>query len=301
MSCSKVGNDAVHVPVMVEEVLRFLEPKPGGLYIDATVGLAGHAERILERSQPSGRLIGIDRDDDVLRMARSRLKTYGDRAVLVHADFDRIAEVVEDHGGERADGILADLGVSSLQLDQGDRGFSFNRDGPLDMRMDRSRGVSATEFLAQVDEGELADIIYRYGEERFARRIARKICQARTTRSIETTSDLAQLVVDAVPRGRGKIHPATRTFQAIRIYVNDEMGMLERFLGVAPKLLERGGVLVVISYHSLEDRLVKRAFREGAASGWKNLTRKVVTPADEEIEKNARARSAKLRALQLPY
>ncbi len=283
---------------MIQEVMSWLTPKSGGTYIDATLGAGGHAAAVLEESSPDGVLFGMDRDEDALAIARDRLAKFGSRATFLHAAFDRIAEMMREQGVARVDGILADLGVSSMQLDRHERGFSFMSDGPLDMRMDRSRGISAAEYIADVGEKDLADALYYYGEERNSRRIARRICEARRGSAIETTAELAALVARANPRRGGNIHPATRTFQALRIVVNDELGMLERFLEQAPDLLHEGGRLVILSYHSLEDRLVKRAFRERARTMGRVLTKKVVVPTREEIQRNPRARSAKLRAFE---
>lgn len=290
--------EARHVPVMLEEVCSFMQPESGKTYIDATLGLGGHAEALLERSAPAGRLFGIDRDKNALALARERLGRFGDRAVLAHGNFGDVASIARDHGFDEVSGILADLGVSSIQLDKGERGFSFMRDGPLDMRMDESRGESAADFIARIGEAELADVIYRFGEERFSRRIAKSIVMARKKRRIETTAELAEIVARSVPGRRGRIHPATRTFQALRIAVNDELGQLERFLEQAMELLGEDGRLVVISYHSLEDRPVKNAFRSAAAVVGKVVTKKIVTPSREEQRNNPRARSAKLRAFE---
>lgn len=291
-------SEAEHVPVMLEEVCSFMQPETGMAYIDATLGLGGHAEAILERSAPDGRLFGIDRDEKALAVARARLKRFGGRAELAHADFDEVASVSREHGFEGVHGILADLGVSSMQLNQSGRGFSFMRDGPLDMRMDESRAESAAELIARIDETELANLIYRFGEERFSRRIAKGIVEARRRRSIDTTSELAKIVAESIPGRRGRIHPATRTFQALRIAVNDELGQLERFLEQSIGLLREGGRLVIISYHSLEDRMVKNAFRNAAKAMGRVITKKVVKPQLEEELNNPRARSAKLRAFE---
>jgi 16S rRNA (cytosine1402-N4)-methyltransferase len=287
-----------HIPVMVSEVVHWLAPESNGTYVDVTLGGGGHAEEILRRSSPGGTLIGMDRDGEIVMKARAALAEFGERARFIRSTFDRVEDAVRECGLDAVDGILADLGVSSLQLDEGDRGFSFMKEGPLDMRMDRSVGESAAEFVSRADEAELADVIYRYGEERFSRRIARAICKARKERPVDTTGALADIVSRAVPSKRGRIHPATRTFQALRIAVNDEIGMLDRFLESAFGLLKPGGRLVVISYHSLEDRLVKNAFRERARAEGKVLTKKVIVPRDEEVEKNPRSRSAKLRAYE---
>lgn len=287
-----------HIPVMLEEVCSFMQLRPGGMYIDATLGLGGHAEAILNHSAPNGKLFGIDRDENALAKARKRLEHFGDRFACVHGTFDDVAEAARAHGFDNVDGILADLGVSSMQIDQGARGFSFMREGPLDMRMDTSQGESAADFIARVDEEELANVIYRYGEERFSRRIAKRIVEARRARAIATTGEFADIVEQAVPGRRGRIHPATRTFQALRIAVNDELGQLERFLGQVMGLLGEKGRLIVISYHSLEDRMVKNAFRSSAKQLGTVITKKVVTSSRDEELANPRARSAKLRVFE---
>jgi 16S rRNA (cytosine1402-N4)-methyltransferase len=293
-----MNSGTFHSPVLLSEVLVWLEPRPGGSFIDATVGGGGHAEALLESASPGGMLLGMDRDEEALSAAGERLERFGSRVVIVHACFDEIDSVARDRGFVNVDGILVDLGVSSHQLDIPERGFSFMREGPLDMRMDMSRGDTAAEVLAQATETELADLIFEYGEERHARRIAKHLCRVRSSKPIVTTTQLAEAVATAVPGKRGRIHPATRTFQALRIAVNDEMGMLSRFLRDAPALLKEGGRLAVISYHSLEDRAVKRAFRELARQAGKVLTKKVIVSDRNEVEKNPRARSAKLRVYE---
>ena len=293
-----MAHDAQHVPVMLEEVCSYMQLATGKTYIDATLGLGGHAEALLERSAPAGKLFGIDRDENALALARERLDRFGDRVVFAHGNFDEVANIARDHGLGEVDGILADLGVSSMQLDKSERGFSFMREGPLDMRMDESRGESAADFIARIGETELADVIYQFGEERFSRRIAKNIVAERKKRRIETTGELAEIVARSVPGRRGRIHPATRTFQALRIAVNDELGQLERFLEQAIGLLNKGGRLVVISYHSLEDRPVKNTFRSTAVDLGTVITKKVVMPSREEQMSNPRARSAKLRVFE---
>jgi 16S rRNA (cytosine1402-N4)-methyltransferase len=281
---------------MVDEVDAHLEPSRGGVFVDCTIGLGGHTRRMLDAG--ATRVIGIDRDPDALAYAREALRAYGDRVSLVHSDYRNLVEVLDACGIDVVDGVLADLGVSSMQLDSPDRGFSFRRDEPLDMRMDRSSGATAAEMLAAVDERTLADVIYEFGEERHARRVARAIVEAGRTRRIETTGRLAEIVRRAVPRkGYSRIDPATRTFQAIRIWVNRELDGLDGFLTQAAGRLAPGGRLVVITFHSLEDRVVKHTLRALQASGAITIrTKRPLVPTEAEIERNPRARSAKLRA-----
>ena len=283
---------------MVAEVLEHLAPARGGIFVDCTVGAGGHARAILEAG--ATRLIGLDRDSDALKHAASALEPFAPRVELVHADYRRLGEVLDARGVASVDGLLADLGVSSMQLDAPGRGFSFRRDEPLDMRMDRTSGPSAAEAIREADERTLADVIYEFGEERYARRIARAIADARG--GIQTTGELAELVRRAVPRrGPARIDPATRTFQAIRIWVNRELEGLDRFLESAASRLRAGGRLAVISFHSLEDRIVKHTFRALAAGDravLKVLTKKPIVPDDDEVRRNPRARSAKLRAAE---
>ncbi len=287
---------ASHTPVLAEEALRWLNVEPGGTYVDATVGLGGHAVEIAARLT-SGRLIGLDRDAGALEIARQRLEPYQERVVLVQADFSRIDEVVREMNLPLLNGILADLGVSSLQLDTAERGFSFRFLGPLDMRMDSRTAATAADIVNETAEGELADLLYRLGEERDSRRIARAIVRARPIRS---TEHLATVVAGArTSRGRQKLHPATKTFLALRIAVNRELEELGQFLDRAPATLAPGGRWVVLSYHSLEDRMVKQEFRRWSGQGVVEvLTRKVVRPTEQEIAANPRARSAKLRAAE---
>lgn len=289
----------IHRPVLLKEAVDLLVTKDDGLYVDGTLGAGGHAAEILRRLGPKGRLIGIDRDSEILEKARERLG--GDaRAVLHHGTFDEWLGN-EGKGGLKADGLFLDLGVSSLQFDEGGRGFSFAKDGPLDMRMDASAGETAAEYLERVPEKELETVLKAFGEERFARRIAREVIHVRRQETIETTSRLAAIVARAVPRGAWpkRIHPATRTFQALRIAVNCELERLERVLKTAPSFLKPGGRMAVISYHSLEDRRVKVAFAEGERMGvWKKLTKKPVVPSEDEVRENPRSRSAKLRAAE---
>ena len=290
-----------HVPVMTAEVLQHLRPEHGGLFVDCTVGLGGHARALLERG--AARIIGLDRDEDALAQARGTLAPWADRVELVHADYRAIADVLDARRIDRIDGALADLGVSSLQFEAPGRGFSFQRDEPLDMRMDRSSGETAADLVARSTERELADAIFEYGEERFSRRIARAIVAARRESPIATTGRLASIVRRVIPRrGPARIDPATRTFQALRIWVNRELEGLDRFLEDAVRRLRAGARLVVITFHSLEDRIVKHTFRalEHAAdeARVRILTKKPVVPADAEVDRNPRARSAKRRAAE---
>jgi 16S rRNA (cytosine1402-N4)-methyltransferase len=272
----------VHVPVLVDEVRTLLEPQRGGVFVDCTVGLGGHARMLLEGG--ASRLVGIDRDTDALAVATSALEPWADRVTLVHANYRELADVLDRLGLKTVSGVLADFGVSSMQLDAEGRGFSFKRDEPLDMRMDRTRGETAAEMLERVDEGELADIIYRFGEERRSRQVAYGIVIVR--RGVRA-------------RGWQRIDPATRTFQALRIWVNGELDGLESFIGMAASRLEAGGRLALISFHSLEDRIAKHTLRDlarGEEGIVKVLTKHPVTASEAEAAANPRARSAKLRA-----
>jgi 16S rRNA (cytosine1402-N4)-methyltransferase len=288
-----------HEPVMVAETVALLAPSRGGLFVDCTVGLGGHTSALLEAG--ASRVLGLDRDPDALRIARARLDAFGDRVELVHADYRDLGRVLDEHQIAGMDGALADLGVSSMQLDADGRGFSFRRDEPLDMRMDRSQGPTAADLLRDVGEEDLANVIFQHGEERFSRRIARAIVQARASGAITTTGQLAQLVRRAVPkRGYQRIDPATRTFQAIRIWVNRELEHLDTFLAAASERLRVGARLAVITFHSLEDRIVKHTFRalaQGRAA-LRILTRRPLVPGEAELDRNPRARSAKLRAIE---
>ena len=296
-----------HVPVMAREVVELLRPDRGGLYVDCTVGLGGHSQALLESG--ASRVLGLDRDREALSAARTSLERWGDRVELVHADYRDLPRVLDERSIERVDGALADLGVSSIQLDAEGRGFSFRRDEPLDMRRDRSRGPTAAELLRDVDERALADIIFEFGEERFSRRIARAVVEARQHDDVRTTGQLAQIVRRAVPRkGYQRIDPATRTFQALRIWVNRELDGLDAFLSSAAEVLRAGARLAVISFHSLEDRIVKHVFRalEPSRSAGSNrspsalriVTKRPIVPSEAEVEANPRARSAKLRAIE---
>ena len=288
-----------HVPVMTAEVLQHLRPEQGGLFVDCTIGLGGHSRALLEAG--ATRVIGVDRDLDALAQARETLAPWRDRIELVHADYRTLADVLDSRHIATVDGALADLGVSSLQFDAPGRGFSFQRDEPLDMRMDRSAGETAADLVARSTERELADAIFQYGEERFSRRIARAIVDARRETPVATTGRLASIVRRAIPRrGPARIDPATRTFQALRIWVNRELDGHDRFLETAAARLRAGARLVVITFHSLEDRIVKHTLRrlEQRSAGVKVLTKKPLVPRGEEVERNPRARSAKLRAAE---
>ena len=287
-----------HVPVLLDEVRSLLLPERGGTFVDCTVGLGGHARMLLEGG--AARLIGIDRDTDALAIARAALAEFGDRVTLVHADYRSLADVLDGQGETAVSGVLADLGVSSMQLDGEGRGFSFKRDEPLDMRMDRTQGETAAELLDRIDETELADLIYRFGEERRSRQVARAVVTARAQSPITTTGRLAEIVRRGVAaRGWQRIDPATRTFQALRIRVNGELDGLESFIGTSAARLQPGGRLAVIAFHSLEDRVVKHTLRElarGDEAAIKVLTKHPVIAADAEAAVNPRARSAKVRA-----
>jgi 16S rRNA (cytosine1402-N4)-methyltransferase len=283
---------------MVAEVLEHLAPSRGGVFVDCTVGLGGHARALVEAG--ASRVIGLDRDQQALEHARQTLRDAGAAAEVVHADYRRFEDVLDARGIGPVDGLLADLGVSSLQLDAPGRGFSFRRDEPLDMRMDTSSGAGAAELLASVDEKTLADVIYELGEERHSRRVARAIVEARKTRRIETTGQLADLVRRAVPhKGYTRIDPATRTFQAIRIWVNRELDGLDGFLIRAAARLAPQGRLVTLTFHSLEDRIVKHTLRSLQTAGTLTIrTKRPTVPSEAEIDRNPRARSAKLRAAE---
>jgi 16S rRNA (cytosine1402-N4)-methyltransferase len=313
---------ARHLPVMADRCVELLRPRPDGVYLDATMGLGGHAERILEASAPGGRVIGLDRDPAALALARERLAWAGERLVTVAASFADLAQVAADLGLERVDGVLYDLGVSSLQLDQPERGFSYRVDAPLDMRMDTTGGITAAEVLATYPRAELTRVFRVYGEERFASRIARFVDDARRRAPVRTTGELVDLVKAAIPAAARRTgpHPARRVFQALRIEVNGELSALADSLPQAIDLLSPGGRVVVLSYHSLEDRIVKRTF-VAAATGREEtfpvlappvpaggrapiaprvaiLTRRPETPGPDEVAANPRAESAKLRAAE---
>jgi 16S rRNA (cytosine1402-N4)-methyltransferase len=283
-----------HEPVMAVEVARWLAPRAGGIYCDATVGGGGHAARILGIAET--RLVGIDRDPAALDAARARLASFGDRVTLVHGDFSEAPAILRALGAEPIDGFVLDLGVSSPQLDQPARGFSFRAAGPLDMRMDPTRGETAADLLRRVSRHELEQILRDYGEERFAGRVARAIKEAAGDNLLHSTTDLAAIVAHAVPTRERKKDPATRTFQALRIAVNRELDEIERFLSGFAEVLAPGGRVVIITFHSLEDRIVKHRLR--ALGSVQVLTKKPLVPADAEIARNPRARSAKLRVAE---
>jgi len=291
-----------HVPVLSQDVIRYLDVREGGTYLDCTIGLAGHASQIARLLGPSGQLIGFDRDPKALELAGQRLQVLaeelGDRmpkVKLIGEAFSKAAEHVEPAS---LDGLLADFGVSSMQIDEPERGFSFQTDGPLDMRQDTRQGVTAAQVVNEMDESDLANLIYEYGEERRSRRIARAIVRARP---VTTTGQLARIVAGSAPAMKSeRIHPATRTFQALRIYVNKELDEIRQLLEAAPTLLKPSGHLVVISFHSLEDRIAKDVLREQAAKGiWEVLTRKPAVADEAETDRNPRSRSAKLRAAEM--
>ncbi len=289
---------ATHVPVLLDEVRTLLQPERGGIFVDCTVGLGGHSRMLLESG--ATRLIAIDRDTDAIAIAKVELDAFADRVTFVHADYREVADVLAAQGVSEIAGLLADFGVSSMQLDADGRGFSFRRDEPLDMRMDRSQGETAAELIDRVDETELADVIYRFGEERRSRQVARAIVMARQQSPIATTGRLAEVVRRGVAaRGWQRIDPATRTFQALRIWVNRELDDLDSFIGRAASRLQADGRLALISFHSLEDRVVKHTLRDlarGDDAAIKVLTKHPVVAGDAEAAVNPRARSAKLRA-----
>lgn len=305
-----------HEPVMVNEVLEYLQPQSGQVFVDCTVGGGGHALEIVKRILPDGKLLGIDRDEDALKAAAERLSEYSDNVILEKGNFSEIETIAWKAGVDSANGVLMDLGVSSYQLDVAERGFSFREDAELDMRMDRTQPVTAKEIVNSFSERRLAEIIRDYGEERWAKRIAKFIVERRSHRPIRTTTDLVDIIKAAVPEGarEERIHPATRTFQALRIAVNRELEALQTGLDAAVNLLVPTGRLVVLSYHSLEDRIVKESFTRqagrctcppglpicacGARKNVRILTRRPVLPTDEEVRVNPRARSAKLRAAE---
>jgi 16S rRNA (cytosine1402-N4)-methyltransferase len=302
---------------MLEEVIGFLEPSPGNIYLDGTLGTGGHAEAILARSAPTGRVVGIDADAESIEIARERLAPYGDRILLVHGRYERAKDILSEQGFSAVHGVLLDLGISRVQLEMPERGFSFSREGPLDMRMDRTCGTPAGKFLERLPEDEMALLFRTYGEERWARRIAKAIAGRRKEKGgISTTGELVETVLRALPRQtrRARIHPATRVFLALRIAVNRELESLENFLADLPGILHKGGRCCVLSFHSLEDRIVKQQFRrlekglprsggsEGDCSNeeplFRQVRRKILRPQRDEIVRNPLARSAKLRVAE---
>ncbi len=298
--------DVKHIPVMLNEAIELLSPQEGGTYVDCTLGGGGHAKEILELIGPTGRLIGLDKDETALNRSKEYLAAFAHQVTLVHSDFRHVADLLKDLGIHEVDGILFDLGVSSFQVSKPERGFSYMEDAELDMRMDQRARVSAADLVNNLPEKELADIIFRYGEERWSRRIASFIVDRRKKSAITTTSQLVDIIKAAIParaRRRGP-HPARRTFMALRIAVNDELAAVEEGLKTGVSLLNEGGRIVVISFHSLEDRIAKFTFREYASQPervLRILTKKPLVPGDEEVEDNPRARSAKLRAAEKCY
>jgi len=288
-----------HNPVLTREVISFLNPAPGQIIVDATIGGAGHSAEILQRIIPGGMLIGIDRDEETLRLASERLKPFEGSFKLVNKNFKYLKEVLKDIGVEKVNGIIFDLGISSIQMEAWQRGFSIKNDGPLDMRMDRNQALTAKDLVNRLSEMELSDTIRELGEERFHRRIAGRIVEERKKKEISTTAELTDVILRSIPysRNKYKIHPATRTFQALRIRVNDELGAISQALRESPDVLQRGARVCVISFHSLEDRIVKNRFKEFKTNGVFNvLTKKPLTADENELVCNPRSRSAKLRA-----
>lgn len=305
-----------HIPVLFQEIMEIMAPKQGELFVDCTLGGGGHSRGFLERSSPDGYLIGIDQDTEALEAARQNLSAYSERVTYVHSNYSQLDEILNLYAPEGVDGILFDIGVSSHQLDEKGRGFSYMQDAPLDMRMDQEQILDAWHVVNTYKEEELVRILKEYGEERWAKRIAKFIVEFRRNKSIDTTGELVDIIKRAIPKGAREegSHPAKRTFQAIRIEVNDELGVLERTIAVAVKHLKKGGRLGIISFHSLEDRIVKEQFRYFASdcvcppelpfcqcdkvSEVEILTRKPVTASLEELELNSRAKSAKFRAVK---
>lgn len=305
-----------HIPVLYHEIMDIMAPESGGFFVDCTLGGGGHSKGFLERTGPDGLLIGIDQDSNALAAARKNLESFDGRVTFVHSNYSNLDEILDRYAPEGVDGILFDIGVSSHQLDEKERGFSYMQDAPLDMRMDQSRSLDAWQVVNTYSEEELHRILKEYGEERWAKRIAKFIVEFRSQRPIDTTGQLVDVIKRAIPKGAREegSHPAKRTFQAIRIEVNDELGVLERTIEVAVKHLKKGGRLGIISFHSLEDRIVKEKFRYLASdcicppelpfcqcdkvSEVKILTRKPITASPEELEQNSRAKSAKFRAVE---
>ena len=305
-----------HIPVLFQEIMEIMAPKQGELFVDCTLGGGGHSRGFLERSGPDGYLIGIDQDTEALEAARQNLSAYSERVTYVHSNYSQLDEILNLYAPEGVDGILFDIGVSSHQLDEKERGFSYMQDAPLDMRMDQEQILDAWHVVNTYKEEELVRILKEYGEERWAKRIAKFIVEFRRNKSIDTTGELVDIIKRAIPKGAREegSHPAKRTFQAIRIEVNDELGVLERTIAVAVKHLKKGGRLGIISFHSLEDRIVKEQFRYFASdcvcppelpfcqcdkvSEVEILTRKPVTASLEELELNSRAKSAKFQAVK---
>jgi 16S rRNA (cytosine1402-N4)-methyltransferase len=293
-----------HLPVLLPEVLEYLDCQPDRVYVDGTTGSGGHARAILERSSPTGRLVGLDWDEQAICRARENLAGFRNRVELRRENFKDMGRVLESLSLTAVHGILLDLGVSTEQLEDREKGFSFRWDGPLDMRMSRETNITAQDLLQKLSVWEMSDVLRQYGEERWANRIARAIDRRRRTRAVQTTRELVEVIQKSIPFHRGRIHPATRTFQALRIAVNDELGNLETFLTECPDLLFPGGRLCIISFHSLEDRIVKGHFRKwakepvGGSPSFRILTPKPVVPSSAEVLSNPKARSAKLRVAE---
>jgi 16S rRNA (cytosine1402-N4)-methyltransferase len=288
--------ELVHQAVLPRETLEYLRPEPGEVFVDATLGAGGHAEEIAKRLGKNGKLIGLDRDPTYLDIVAQRLKRFECETTVVQGNFEDLAEILKECNVSGVDGILMDVGFSSMQVENGERGFSFLKDGPLDMRMDVEIGRPASYYLNHLSEKWLTSILQKYGEERYARRIAKAIVLQRRTEPFSTTSNLVNVIFRAVPRREGRIHPATRTFQALRVFVNRELECLENALKNVDAVMNPGARIAVICFHSLEDRIVKYAFREKAAAGvFEILTRKPVIASEEEKRLNPRSRSAKLR------
>lgn len=291
-----------HVPVLVREIVEYLQCGQGKIFLDCTVGMGGHAEAILKASEPDGRLMGLDWDETALKVANERLSVFGRRVTLIREDFAGLESLLETQGIQQADGILFDLGVSSLQLSDPERGFSFQYEGPLDMRMDRRIRRMAADWVNRMPARALMDVLYQYGEERFSGRITRAIIRERAKRPIRTTRQLADIVVRAVPASKRlrRLHPATRTFQALRILVNHELEDLSNTIRMAVRRLCPGGRICMIAFHSLEDRIVKQTFREMAKESGiiRIITRKPVRPSAQEVDRNPRSRSARLRVAE---
>ncbi|MFN8523068.1 MAG: 16S rRNA (cytosine(1402)-N(4))-methyltransferase RsmH [Chloroflexota bacterium] len=300
IALSAADSAGQHVPVLLQEVCDWLEPHSGGTYVDCTVGNGGHAAAILAQSSPNGRLLGTDADPAALEVAQHALKPFTGRYVLICANFRAVKETAQSHGFMPADGVLMDLGFSSRQIEASGRGFSFLRDEPLDMRYDTSQGTTAAHLVNRTPEDDLADLLFQYGEEHRSRRVARAIVARRERAPIRTTRELAELIQAALGGRHGRAHPATKSFQALRIAVNDELGALATALASIGSILRPGGRLAVITFHSLEDRLVKHTFLAAPSEngGLRALTRRPIGPSREEVLRNRRARSAKLRVAE---
>lgn len=290
-----------HIPVMLKEVVEYLNLKPGQVIVDGTMGTGGHSEAILERIMPSGKLIGIDRDQDSLEVAKARLSNFGDACKYIYANFIDIDTVLAANKIKKIDGLVLDLGISSFQLNDPKRGFSFQNEGPLDMRIDRNSHVSAYDLVNNLNEEEISSLLWHFGQERMANRIARFLVRERERHSIDTTTQLSEVVMKAMPYKYRfhRIHPATRTFQAMRIAVNRELETLEQVLNKAINILNKGARICVISFHSLEDRIVKLSFRKAASVGLvKIITPKPLVPQEDEVRQNSSSRSAKFRVAE---